>query len=73
MNTLHENKYYSVTLSPNRDGYEIINKETGVVEAAHAALPRALIVSEEYNDYLLRRDRDKLKELEEATNIVSIR
>lgn len=73
MNPLHENKNYVVILSESKDGYEIVNKETGVTEGAHPALPRALIVADEYNDYLLKREREKLKELEDATNIISIR
>lgn len=64
----YENKHYAVVLNEARNGYEVINKETKVIESEHPVLPRAIIVANEYNDYLNKIQR----ELVDASNVVAL-
>lgn len=57
--SLYENEYYIVTVNVNGDGYDVTNKQTGVVESREARLPYAIIAAKESMDYF---DRSKAKE-----------
>lgn len=64
---LYENKNYKVTLPENGVKYEVVNKETGVVEFTEASLPRCVIVALEYDQVL-----EKYLNVEEQVNAPNV-
>ena len=54
---------YTVQLSNNRDSYEVVNKETGVVEFEDTSLPRCIIVAEESQNFFDKRKAKQEKEV----------
>jgi hypothetical protein len=44
--TLYENKYFTVELNEDKDGYDMINKETGVVEFGGAILAEIIMAAQ---------------------------
>lgn len=59
---VHENKNYLVSVNPNGKGYDITNKNTGVVEATKEHLPGALMTAETYDTFLVKREGGKVDE-----------
>lgn len=49
-------KLYQVVIKEDRSGYSVVNLETGVVEYDNPALPRCIIIAEEYTAALQRLD-----------------
>lgn len=52
--SLFDNKNYTVELNDNSDGYNVVNKETGVIEYTESSLPRCIIVAAESSSALDR-------------------
>ena len=67
---VHENTNYIVKVAQHSDGYEIINKSTGVVEGNVAHLPGAIMQANTYDEYLTKMDREAKHN---EVNIVAIR
>lgn len=71
---LYENKNYKVTLPTDAVKYEVVNKETGVVEFTEASLPRCIIVALEYDQVLDKYlPKEPVEETAHAPNVVPLR
>lgn len=66
-----ENSRYLVKANEALTGYEVVNKETGVVEYEHTTLPRSIIAATEYSEWLDKHDGPK-GEVNE-TNVIRLR
>lgn len=67
---VYENTNYIVEISEDRQGYDVINKNTGVTEATTAHLPGAMMTSDTYDEYLIKQGREASKN---ETNVITLR
>lgn len=70
---LFTNKNYSVVFSETSEDkpYKVVNNRTGVIEHSDIALPRALIIADEYNYKIESIYAQALKE--EGGNVVEFK
>ena len=74
MKLQYDTEYYYVVVSEDGQGYEVVNKETSVVENKTSILPRAIIAADEYDNFFkqLKKETKVLPKGVPSENIVSI-
>ena len=68
MSNLHENESYLVRVDGDGTQYEMVNRETGVVEAVNKSLPTLISEAEQSNCYLIHSTWQWIRRQSETDN-----
>lgn len=71
---IYDNEYYYIRTSEDNQEYQLINKDTGVIEMTSKVLPKVIITADEYNGFLKSREPAQVEiPLDTPDNVVQLR